>query len=72
MDLLAPETDGNHLIPILFDGRHNTAQSKRNRINKVKTWANTELKEIERNQGIQINMTIYVFRHTFSRKVRKI
>jgi len=69
LELLAPETDGNHLIPILFDGRHDKEQSKRNRINKVKTWVNTGLKEIAKKQGIQINMTTYVFRHTFSRKV---
>ncbi len=69
LDLLAPETDGNHLIPILCDGKHDTHQSRINRVNKIKTWVNSGLKEIAKIQGIELNMHTYVFRHTFARKV---
>lgn len=69
IDLLAPDTDGSHLLPLLHDGRHDSEQSKLNRINKMKTWVNTGMKEIAKIQGINMNLHTYVLRHTFCRKV---
>ena len=69
IDLLSPDTDGDHLLPILFHGRHDTEQSIMNRINKMKTIVNTGMKEIAAIQGIDLNLHTYVLRHTFSRKV---
>lgn len=69
LDLLSKETDGHHLLPILFKGRHDTEQSKRNRINKIKTWVNSGAKSIAKKQGIDLNISTYVFRHSFARQV---
>jgi integrase/recombinase XerD len=69
LDLFKEDTDGYHLVPILHKDRHITETQKRNRINKIKTWVNTGLKEIAKIQGIKSNLHTYVFRHSFSRKV---
>lgn len=69
INLVKEETDGHHLVPILFNGRHDTEQSKRNRINKIKTWVNTGAKSIAQKQGIDVNISTYIFRHTFARQI---
>jgi integrase len=69
LDLLKKDTDGIHLLPILHKGRHDTPQSILNRINKMKTLVNTGMKEIAELQGINMNLSTYTLRHTFSRKV---
>ena len=69
IDLFAPDTDGDHMLPLLFHGRHDSEQSIMNRINKMKTIVNTGMKEIAAIQGIDLNLHTYVLRHIFRRKV---
>lgn len=71
LNLFADDTDSSHLLPLLFDGRHDSEQFKLNRINKMKTWVNTGKKEIAKIQGISMNLHTYVLRHTFCKKVLK-
>ena len=69
LDLLAPDTDGYHLLPILHKDRHKTKQQIYNRLCIMKTRVNSGMKEIAKIQGIEMNMHTYILRHTFSRKV---
>ena len=69
INLFAESTDGEHLLPLLHNGRHDSEQSKRNRISKMTTIINSAMKEIGAIQGISLNLHTYVLRHTFSRKV---
>jgi len=69
LKLFEADTDGYHLVPIFFQGRHDTPQQQFNRIQKIKTRVNSGMKAIAELQGIDANLHTYVLRHTFSRKV---
>ena len=69
LDLFEGETDGYHLVPILYKDRHITELQIRNRVHKITRDVNVGLREIAKIQGIKSHLTTYVFRHSFSRKV---
>lgn len=54
------------LFPILKMKTHITAQSKQNRIHKVLSKVDIDLKRIAILTGIQTNLTTYVARHSFA------
>lgn len=55
----------DYLFPIL-NAEHSTELKKYNRIKKVRTKVNKDLKEIGQKVGISIKLTTYVARHTFA------
>lgn len=58
------------LFPVL-SAFHKTEQQQRNRIHKVITKVNRELKEVGRVLGIPIDLTTYVARHSFATVLKR-
>jgi hypothetical protein len=54
-----------YLFPILLPA-HRTEQQQRNRIHKVITKVNRELKKVGRSLNLRITLTTYVARHLSS------
>jgi integrase len=61
----------NYIFPILNKNIHISAVQIDNRIHKVITKVNADLKEIGILAGIQIPITTYVARHTFANVLKK-
>ncbi len=55
-----------YLFPILDISVHKTAQQKQNRIHKILGRTDKDLKIIAEKCGIQVNLTIYVARHSYA------
>lgn len=62
--------NSNYLFPILSD-KHKTDQQKANRIHKVITKVNRELKRIGEELKLPINLTTYVARHSYATILKK-
>lgn len=58
-----------YIFPILND-KHQTAQSRENRIDKVLKQVNGALKELAEMTGISAKLTTYVARHSFATNMR--
>lgn len=66
-DYFRPLTgNGPYIFPIIDPEVHATAQSREDRINKVRTRTNKALKEIARKTGIEGNLTMYTMRHSLA------
>lgn len=61
----------NYIFPILNDKIHITDRQQDNRIHKILTKVNKELKEIGKEANIDIPLTTYVARHTFATTLKK-
>lgn len=61
----------NYIFPILDKKRHKTAGQIQNRLKKILTEVNANLKIISKNLGIDANITTYVARHTYATVLRK-
>jgi integrase len=57
---------GDYIFPILNKEIHITPTQKHNRIHKVLTRVNKELKNIGKALAIEVSLTSYVARHTFA------
>ena len=62
--------NNRYLFPILSDF-HNTEQSQRNRIHKVITKVNKQLKDIGKELKIPIDLTTYVARHSYATVLKR-
>lgn len=62
--------EDNYIFPILTSNLHKTATQIHNRVNKVMTQINSDLKLIADKCGIKVNLTTYVARHTFATSLR--
>ena len=60
-----------YIFPILNSNKHKTALQKQNRIHKMRTKINNNLKKIGKQLGIEINVTTYVARHSFASVLKK-
>ena len=61
----------SYIFPILNEAVHITATQKHNRIHKVLTRVNRDLKIMAKDLGIEGNVTTYVARHTFATVLKK-
>ncbi|HBG70075.1 MAG: hypothetical protein A2W93_10075 [Bacteroidetes bacterium GWF2_43_63] len=59
-------SDSKYIFPILDEKIHMTEQSKRNRVGKIRTRVNKELKEIAHMAGVRGDITTYVSRHSWA------
>lgn len=59
-------SDSIYILPILHEKRHKTVQSQMNRVRKIRTRVNLELKEIAKMVGIRDDITTYVSRHSWA------
>ncbi len=59
-----------YLFPILSPA-HRTEQQQRNRIHKVITKVNRELKKVGRSLNLRIDLTTYVARHSFATVLKR-
>ena len=66
----APDSHG-YLFPILNVEVHKTALQKQNRIHKILSKVNSNLKLIATQSGLDINLTTYVARHSFATVLKK-
>jgi len=62
--------DSRYLFPILFN-YHKTEQQKANRIHKVITKVNKNLKDVGRELNLPIDLTTYVARHSFATVLKR-
>nr|WP_319572021.1 site-specific integrase [uncultured Draconibacterium sp.] len=62
--------ENNYLFPILFN-YHQTDQQKANRIHKVITKVNKQLKEVGKELDLPIDLTTYVARHSFATVLKR-
>ena len=65
-----PDSHG-YLFPILNVEVHKTALQKQNRIHKILSKVNSNLKLIATQSGLDINLTTYVARHSFATVLKK-
>ena len=72
MELICKYQNANseYLFPILFS-YHTTEQQIANRIHKVITKVNTQLKKLGKELKIQIDITTYVARHSFATVLKR-
>lgn len=68
---LSLATQNAYIFPILDQHKHITAAQIDNRIHKVITRVNKDLKEIGAMAGIDATLTTYVARHTFATILKK-
>ncbi len=61
----------NYLFPILDSKRHITPMQKNNRVHKVCSQVNGELKLLAKELGIKADVTTYVARHSFATILKK-
>lgn len=66
-----PSLDNTYIFPILNEVNHKTPVQKSNRIHKVLTRVNKELKEIAKQAKIDAHLTSYVARHTFATVLKR-
>ena len=66
----APESKG-YLFPILNKKIHKTPLQKQNRIHKILTKVNKNLKLLASQLGVEANVTTYVARHSFASVLKK-
>lgn len=60
-----------YIFPILNSKKHKTPLQKQNRIHKMRTKINNNLKIIGKRLGLDINVTTYVARHSFASVLKK-
>lgn len=60
------EDDSQYLLPILNRYTHITSQQQLNRIHKVLGHVNANLKVMARMLGLDMSLTTYVARHSFT------
>lgn len=72
MKIVSKYADNNssYLFPILSDF-HKTEIQKANRVHKVITKVNRELKQIGKELNIPIDLTTYVVRHSFATVLKR-
>ncbi len=68
---LTRKTDESYIFPILNDLFHHTPTQKANRIHKVLTRVNRDLKAIGLSLNINTPLTTYVARHTFATVLKR-
>lgn len=56
----------NYIFPILNKHIHKTPTQKKNRIRKVITQTNSDLKELATKAGVKTKLSTYVWRHSFA------
>lgn len=61
----------DYIFPILNTNVHKTPSQIKNRIDKIRTQVNADLKEIASAVGININLTTYVARHSFATNLKR-
>ncbi len=61
----------DYIFPILNANVHKTPSQIKNRIDKIRTQVNADLKEIASAVGIDINLTTYVARHAFASNLKR-
>ena len=66
----SPKSNG-YLFPILDSKVHKTALQKQNRIHKLLSKVNKNLKLLAAQLGIEANVTTYVARHSFASVLKK-
>lgn len=64
------DKEDSYIFPILTSSLHKTAAQIHNRVNKVMSQINSDLKLIADKCGIKVNLTTYVARHTFATSLR--
>ncbi len=64
-------SDSSYVFPILNE-RHHTPQSKKNRVKKILTKTNEDLKEIGNKAELDLPLTTYVARHTWANVVKNL
>lgn len=67
---LEGNSDAGYVFPIIYK-RHATLQSVRDRLQKVRTRVNREIKELAKSLGIQKPVTTYVARHSYATVLRR-
>lgn len=68
---ITKRSDESYIFPILNDSFHVTATQKTNRIHKVLTRVNRDLKAIGKSLDIEVSLTTYVARHTFATVLKR-
>lgn len=63
-------TENNYIFPILDSEIHKSPQQQKDRIKKCLKEYNLNLKEIQRQLGIQDNLTSYSARHSFAQTLK--
>lgn len=67
---LKGNSDAGYVFPIIYK-RHATLQSIRDRLQKVRTRVNREIKELAKSLGIEKTVTTYVARHSYATVLRR-